>query len=172
MERRSFFKLLGLAGLAALHPGCALTVESPADEADGGDADVPPADVTRLVDAGADTRPPPGDAAEGIVIRERFQVLLNDTSCSGHDHGLTVEAGTYPPGVAVHYLGGSHDVALDPTELKLLEGGARLPFATGGTEEGHGHCGMAWRTSVGPAERGRVDACVLRSATSVCSRRR
>jgi hypothetical protein len=147
-------------------------VESSSDDADGGAEDVPRADGIALVDAGADARPAPDAASrEGIVIGERFTVLLSDTSCSGHDHQLTVLAGTYPPGVLVHYLGGSHDVALDPTELKALERGARIPFATGGTESGHGHCGMAWRTSVGPAERGRVDACVLRSATSVCIRR-
>ena len=173
MNRRSFLELLGFSGVAALASGCSVTVgQSPED--DGGDAPndaLPdaPTDGARLADAGL--RPPPDAGGDGVVIAQDFDVLLNDTSCSGHDHGLRVRAGTYPPGVAVHYLGGSHDVALDPSELKLLERGARLPFATGGDEQGHGHCGLAWRTSVGPAERGRVDACVLRSTTSVCAQR-
>lgn len=176
MNRRSFLELLGFCGVAALTPGCPVTVgQSPDDDGGAPDDALPdappdaPTDGARLADAGL--RPPPDAGGDGVVIAQDFDVLLNDTSCSGHDHVLTVRAGTYPPGVAVHYLGGSHDVALDPSELKLLERGARLPFATGGDERGHGHCGLAWRRSVGPAERGRVDACVLRSTTSVCAQR-
>lgn len=181
MDRRSFLDILRLAALAALAPGCALTV-APAQAADndaGDDAptdaappeDAAPADAPPLVDAAADARLPPDAGGPGVVIAEGFRVLLNDTSCSGHDHWLTVAAGTYPAGVPVHYLGGSHDVALDPTELKALERGERIPFATGGNEQGHGHCGLAWRGTATAADRARVDACVLRSTTSYCAER-
>lgn len=167
MDRRSFLDILRLAALAAFAPGCALTV-APAQAPD--DA-APPEDAPPLVDAAADARLPPDASGPGVVIAESFRVVLNDNSCSGHDHTLTVEAGTYPAGVPVHYLGGSHDVALDPAELKALERGERIPFATGGDEQGHGHCGLAWRGTATAADRARVDACVLRSATSVCSQR-
>lgn len=170
MDRRSFLDILRLAALAAFAPGCALTV-APAQAPDDAGDDAAPADAPPLVDAAADARLPPDAGGAGVVIAERFQVLLNDTSCSGHDHWLTVAAGTYPAGVPVHYLGGSHDVALDPAELKALERGERIPFATGGDERGHGHCGLAWRGTATAADRARVDACVLRSATSFCAER-
>lgn len=173
MERRSFLSLLGLAGLGTLFTACAVTVDGsePADDASAPTDGASTADAPRvpLTDAAADTRVAVDTAAGGVVIAESFEVILNDSTCSGHSHSLVVHAGTYPDGVLVRYLGGSHLVALLPSELALLERGARLPFATVGNGPGHGHCGTAWRTSVGPEEPHRPDACALHNTTAVCS---
>ncbi|MFO0650061.1 MAG: hypothetical protein U0326_27820 [Polyangiales bacterium] len=176
MERRSFLSLLGLAGVGTLFTACAVTVDG-SESADGGADDAtaptdraPTSDtpVVPLVDAAADARVAVETTAGGVVIAETFEVLLNDSTCSGHSHSLTVLAGTYPDGVLVRYLGGSHLVTLLPSELSLLERGARLPFATAGNGPGHGHCGTAWRTSVGPEEPHRPDVCELHNTTAAC----
>jgi len=114
----------------------------PLVEGDAGQAlDAGVGDVGRFGDAGQ------VDAGGSLVrILEDFTVHLNDTTCSTHHHQLTVRAGAYDPETLVRFLGGSHEVAMLPAVLVALEGGARVPYATG-TEEsgGHGHCGLAWR---------------------------
>lgn len=158
MNRRRFLALVGL-GLGAAACGSVTTPGSrPEPDAepgpDGGYTDAASSsDVLRS--EGAVFEAGPGM----VVVRESFMVLLNDTSCSGHDHSLNVTAGAYPAGVPVRYLGGSHTVQFTPEELLELQAGGRLPFATilGG---GHGHCGLAWRSvSYQATDRSRVDHC-------------
>lgn len=186
MQRRSFLSLLGLTTLGATLSACAATIDG-SEAPDGGPDDAPPApdahatpdavaavdviplvDVTPRADVDAGARVDVDSPSGAVVISETFDVVLNDSTCSGHAHALTVIARTYPEGVPVRYLGGSHLVELLPSELVLLERGARLPYATVGQGPGHGHCGTAWRSSVGPAEPHRPDACELRNTTATC----
>jgi hypothetical protein len=184
MQRRTFLSFLGLTTLGATLSACAATIDG-SEAPDGGPDDdapdahattdaavavdvIPRVDVIPLVDAEADARVAVDSTSGAVVISETFEVVLNDSTCSGHSHSLTVIARTYPEGVPVRYLGGSHLVTLMPSELVLLARGARLPYATVGQGPGHGHCGTAWRSSVGPAEPHRPDACELHNTTATC----
>ena len=155
MRRRRF--VLGLGGaatFAVLGPGCArstLRVDG------GGDGGV----------LHQDAAPPVDSALALYVIHEAFDVLLNDSTCSHHSHSCRVAPGAYAEDAPVRFLGGSHEVVFLVSELVELERGARIPFATIGDRPGHGHCGTAWRTSVGPEEPMRPDACETRG-TAEC----
>jgi hypothetical protein len=152
MERRTFLKLAG--ALAVPIFGCEAETE-PLIEREPLRADA------GFMDGGE------VDAGFVLTVRESFGVVLNDTSCSGHSHWLLVEAGDYSGGSPVSYLGGSHEVVFTPSELAMLERGERIPFATIGDGPGHGHCGTAWRESVGDADPNLPNACQVRG-TAMC----
>lgn len=157
MRRRTFLELGAVGGVAVLVPACARStvVQRDAGADDG-------AVLT------ADAAPPVDGAVALYVIHEAFDVLLNDSTCSHHSHGCRVEPAAYEEDVPVRFLGGSHEVVFLASELVELERGARIPFATIGDGPGHGHCGTAWRTSVGPEEPMRPGACTTRG-TAECT---
>ena len=152
MDRRTFLQLTGLGALGAI-AGCA---ESTTRASDAG-----PTTGDALVQV-PDTGNAAPDAGSAMLVLSSFRVVLNDPSCSGHDHGLVVEAGAYVDDTPVAFLGGSHLVRFRPSELAQLERGEQIPFATSGPGPGHGHCGLAWRDDA-PYEpsRTRVDACEI-----------
>lgn len=159
MNRRTF--LLGSGGTAgALLVGCSAAHDLPGDAGssahDGGPL---------RPDA-----PPLRDATLGgaLVVTSAFLVYLNDPSCSHNGHTVHVEPGAWDDDVEVSFLGGSHEVRFRVSELVALEGGARLPFATVGPGPGHGHCGTAWRSEVGPFDDTLVDRCAPRG-TAECT---
>jgi hypothetical protein len=163
MNRRRFLETSGVGSLALFANACAM---SRVADRDGGDAGEPAHDGAILVSDGAPFLIDANDPS-AIVVAAGFSVLLNDSSCSHHSHGVDVAAGAYAPDVAVHFLGGSHELVFLGSELALLERGERIPFATIGPGPGHGHCGTAWRTEVGPEERDRIDVCQPRG-TAMC----
>lgn len=170
MDRRRFLELTGLAAAGLFHAACASSVTPEPLLED--DASPTPPDAARdamRVDARVDAPIARDVIPAAFVIREAFTVLLNDTSCSGHDHIIAVSPAEYVDDTPVHFLGGSHLLAFRPSELQQFERGERLPFATIGPGPGHGHCGVAWRTSVGPSEPTRVDVCHPQN-TAVCLR--
>ncbi len=152
MRRRQFMAVTGLGTLGTL-AGCARSFTYETTE-DAGTA----SDAALVSDAGLGS---PDAASAAFVIATGFSVRLNDTSCSGHDHGCTVQAGAYDDDTPIEFNSpGSHTVAFRPSELVLLASGAQLPFATIGPGPGHGHCGMAWRGDLVPAPSlDRVDTC-------------
>lgn len=161
MKRRKFLELGGVGGLALFGGGCAMSRLADPDAGAGdanGDGEDPTHDGAMLVADGGVTGVD-ASAAGAFVIHESFSVLLNDSSCSHHSHGVSVAATAYADDTPVHFSGGSHELAFLPSELVRLERGERIPFATIGAGPGHGHCGTAWRTEVGPEERDRVDVC-------------
>ena len=151
MRRRQFIALTG-AGTALALTGCARSFVAEAPPEDGGSADAAlTSDAAVATDAGMGA----------FVIAAGFSVLLDDVSCSGHDHECNVSAGTYATDEPILFNSpGSHSVAFRPSELMQLASGAQLAFATVGPGPGHGHCGMAWRSDLRPAPSvDRVDAC-------------
>jgi hypothetical protein len=156
MRRRRFVETMMVGGLG-LAAGCA---ESRTAELDAGapptDARPPGHDATLVAIDGSVT-----DAASAMfAVAAGFTIMLNDTSCSGHDHDCWVEPTAWADDTPVTFNGpGSHMVAFRPSELVRLAAGEVLPFATSGPGPGHGHCGLAWRTELMPASRTRVDQC-------------
>ena len=111
-------------------------------------------------------------SAASYVIAMPFSVMLNDSSCSGHDHDCYVVPAAYTDDSPVSYLGGSHLVQFRPSELVRLAAGEPVPFATNGAGPGHGHCGIAFRAEVAQASRTRMDGCRIRppatGANAIC----
>jgi hypothetical protein len=146
MQRRRFLALSGLGTLGAMVGGCAEARTLP-------------------IDAGAidDAAPPERDAgpttSDAVTIAAGFTVMLNDPSCSGHDHECEVAAGTYTSAMLPMFLGGSHLVVFSVDDLARLDRGEQIPFATSGPGPGHGHCGLAWKDGLYEPSRTRVDAC-------------
>lgn len=171
MDRRTFLKLSGSTVFFAW--GCEAETDplsSDPDPVDGGtlypDARARDAGIEIPLDAGfVDAEAI--DAGAAFVIREAFNVHLNDTTCSHHSHGCSVRPAMYLEDTEVHFLGGSHEVVFWASELVRLQNSELVPFATVGAGPGHGHCGMAWRTSVGPEDRTRMDVCATRG-TAMC----
>lgn len=163
MKRRDFLQATSVTA-AAWMVGCSSAHTNAEPDADAGPSDAPSHpdahDGGLLEQVDAPHFDP--DARDGLVIHEAFEVLLNDSSCSGHPHSVRVVPGAYAEDIEVHYMGGSHALNFWVSELVRLQNGERIPFATHGSG-GHGHCGTAWRTEVGPAEPDRVDACDLRA---------
>lgn len=161
MDRRTFLHLSGLGALGAL-AGCAESTTRASDsglaEADARIDDAHVADALAQVPDGGHVAL---DAGSAVFVLSSFSVMLNDSSCSGHDHGLTVSAGTYLDDSPIDFLGGSHLVRLRPSELVRLERGEQVPFATSGPGPGHGHCGLAWREGLFEPSRDRIDACEI-----------
>jgi hypothetical protein len=169
MNRRRFLEITGLAAAAAAVQACAASVygiaDGPADGATDGATDGdsrPPSDAQR--DGAA-------DATAAFVVATAFAVILEDTSCSGHNHSIRVEARAYGADEIVSYSGGSHLLQFSTRELSQLAAGERIPFSTIGPGPGHGHCGSAWRRELGPTTPPVTEQCVLR-ATATCERRR
>ncbi|MFO0712908.1 MAG: hypothetical protein U0353_23845 [Sandaracinus sp.] len=162
MHRRTFL-IRSSATAAALLAGCS-SVHSP--EGDAGPAEHDGGtlfpDASRL---GADAA-----VSTALAIAAPFRVLLNDPSCSHNGHDCYVEAGTWNEDVEISFLGGSHEVRFWVSELVRLERGERIPFATVGPGPGHGHCGHAWRSEVGPFDDSTPDRCAPRG-TAMCSMR-
>lgn len=163
MRRRTFLELTGLGTLGAI-AGCAEARTLPVD---GGA--VPESDAAAASDAAV---APDTTARRTAFVVAAFEVLLNDPSCSGHDHGFSVDAATYMDDTPVEFLGGSHLVAFRPSELLRMAGGEQLPFSTIGPGPGHGHCGIAFKLGAFLPSRDRVDACTTMSppdgAQAVC----
>lgn len=166
MRRRTFMEMAGLGALGsiaggALVSGCAesLTHESPVDAA------ALPLDAHAMGDAlvQQDSANVTSDASTAsYVITMPFSVVLNDSSCSGHDHDCFVVPAAYTDDSPVSYLGGSHLVQFRPSELVRLAAGEPVPFATNGAGPGHGHCGIAFRTEYAQVSRTRMDGCRVR----------
>lgn len=154
MNRRDFLELTTGAALGWMFTAACEAETGPLgqvpDEGDGG----------LVEDAGE---------PEEFVIREPFAVILNDPSCSGHVHGISVEAATFTEDTPIHYLGDSHELVFYASELMQLERGEKIPFATIGDGPGHGHCGHAWRVEVGPPDMSLIDMCTPRG-TAMCIR--
>lgn len=153
VNRRDFLKLTGVgaAGFAAW--GCetdTITLEP----VDGGAMEQAPQPEPRPeVDAGMGRDASTIDAGPPTyTIHGAFVVILNDSTCSRHTHSANVSAAVYVDDTPVHFLGGSHELVFKPSELVTLQEGAKIPFATIGEGPGHGHCGTAWRESVGPPD--------------------
>jgi hypothetical protein len=155
MRRRTFLETAGLGVMGsmvggALASGCAesSTIET-ADAASAMGDTLVQLDAANAIDA-------PGAA---YVVQSAFSVMLNDSSCSGHDHGCDVVPMAYADDSPVSFLGGSHLVQFRPSELVRLERGEMLAFATNGPGPGHGHCGMAFRVEIAQPSRTRMDGC-------------
>lgn len=170
MRRRTFIEITGLGCLGSAIAGCAGVTTRPVPEPDAGavESDAaasPPSDAAMAHDAmvltaDPDSGMPTGDAGTALVMLTAFTVILNDTSCSGHDHECWVAAGMYADDTPLVFNGpGSHQVAFRPSELWRLQNGEQVPFATNGTGPGHGHCGLAFREGLGVPSRDRVDTC-------------
>jgi hypothetical protein len=174
MNRRRFLEITGLAAAAAAVQACAASVygiaDGPPDGAiDGATDDAPRGDSgPPSADARTDTA---ADATAALVVATAFTVILEDTSCSGHNHSIRVEARAYGADELVPYLSGSHLLKFSSRELAQLAAGERIPFSTVGPGPGHGHCGSAWRRELGPTTPPVAEQCVLR-ATATCERRR
>lgn len=156
MRRRRFLETMAVGTLGAIS-GCASAVTRTDDTGPAPHDAAPPGHDAALL---ADAAPTIDAGAAAFVITQAFVVMLNDTSCSGHDHECGVEPAVYADDTPVSFNGpGSHQVDFRPSELVMLAAGAMLPFATVGPGPGHGHCGMAWRTEIAPPSHTRVDAC-------------
>lgn len=169
MRRRTFLEISGLAWIGGTLAGCAesTTRLSVSDDAATGatDAAMPAPDVGPAHDAAVlvaepDAGSPTDDASTALYVLTTFTVVLNDTSCSGHDHECIVSAGMYADDTPLAFNGaGSHRVVFRPSELLRIQNGEQIPFATSGPGPNHGHCGLAFREGLYVASRDRVDTC-------------
>jgi hypothetical protein len=175
MNRRRFLEITGLAAAAAAVQACAASVygiaDGPPDGATDGATDGAPRSDARPPSPDARTDGAAVDATAAFVVATAFTVILEDTSCSGHNHSIRVEPRGYGADEIVEYLSGSHLLQFSTRELAQLAAGQRIPFSTIGPGPGHGHCGSAWRRELGPTTPPVTEQCVLR-ATATCERRR
>jgi hypothetical protein len=161
MNRRTFLEMTGLGAIgsalvAACTSGCAETTTiDPSDASAPSDAH-PMGDALVQLDAPNAT---PDATNAAFVVSSTINVLLNDSSCSGHDHGFTTGPMAYTDDSPISFLGGSHLVQFRPSELMRLEAGEMLAFATNGPGPGHGHCGLAFRVEIAQPSRTRMDGC-------------
>lgn len=183
MNRRRFLEALAALGAGAALARCGAMV-SPARDDDGGtprdatspDAslrDATPSDArverdASLADAAPDRPPPAVVTGDMVEILVAMSVLLEDVSCSGHNHGFSVSPRRVRRDEILAFLDGSHRVEFSGDELARIARGERVPFATTGNSAGHGHCGLAFLPSLGATMPRPVAECRPRNAMAIC----
>lgn len=140
--------------------------DAPTQDALAADARAPRDGST--VDVTTDRPPPAVVTGEMVEILVSMSVLLEDVSCSGHNHGFSVGPRRVRRDEVLVFLDGSHRVEFTGDELARIARGERVPFATTGDSPGHGHCGLAFLPSLGATTPRPVAQCRPRNPVAIC----
>ena len=178
-ERRAFLRIFAAVTGGAAVAGCGAMVspDDPDSGIDAGsdreplpDAHAPPRDGATLLDARVDGAIDASDP-NAVVLTQSFSCTLEDRTCSGHNHSIRVEARAYRRDEVVRYMNNSsHQVEFTLAQLIALKDGRRIPFSTSGAFDGHAHCGLAFRSELGPTMPVPTERCTPLNTVARCVR--